>query len=123
MSAKPRVSEHNDMPLTYGRYLAGFAGSAFLTVCAYWIATHGKVGVGKLEIFLAILAVVQFGVQMLLFLHVGEEQKPRLRLLAACFMLGVVLILVGGSLWVMNNLNTRMTPQQMQQYMQSQDSL
>jgi cytochrome o ubiquinol oxidase subunit IV len=66
---------------------------------------------------------VQFIVQMFLFLHVGEERGPRLKLLAACLMLGVVLILVFGSLWVMNNLNYRMTPQQITQYMQSQDNL
>ena len=39
------------------------------------------------------------------------------------FMLGIVLIIVGGSVWIMNNLNYRMTPQQMEQYLKSQDSL
>jgi hypothetical protein len=32
----------------------------------------------------------------------------------------VVCILVFGSLWIMNNLNYRMTPQQIQSYMDNQ---
>ncbi|HUB93328.1 MAG TPA: cytochrome C oxidase subunit IV family protein [Verrucomicrobiae bacterium] len=115
---KAVVAEH-ERSLTYGKYLGGFLSSVALTVCAYLLATHGS-GKGLLEILLALLAVTQFVVQMVLFLHVREE---RWRLLAAGFMLGVVLILVVGSLWVMNNLNTRMTPQQVNQYLQSQDSL
>lgn len=123
MSDRPRVSEHGEQPLTYGKYVSGFLGSVFLTLCAYWIAVHGTARLGVLELSLAVLAVLQFILQMVLFLHVGEERGPRWKLAAASFMLIILLILVGGSLWIMNNLNTRMTPQQMQQYMQSQDNL
>jgi cytochrome o ubiquinol oxidase operon protein cyoD len=123
MNERPRVSEHDEQPLTYGKYVGGFLGSVFLTLCAYWIAVHGRAGVGMLEIGLAILAVMQFVMQMLLFLHVGEERGPRWKLAAAGFMLMILIILVGGSLWIMNNLNTRMTPEQITQYMQSQDNL
>jgi cytochrome o ubiquinol oxidase subunit IV len=117
------VSEHDEPQLSYGKYVAGFLGSVLLTVCAYLLATHLSVNKNVLAVILAVLAISQFALQMLLFLHIGEERGPRLRLLAACFMLGVVLILVFGSLWIMNNLNYRMTPQQINQYMQSQDSL
>ncbi|HEY4160891.1 MAG TPA: cytochrome C oxidase subunit IV family protein [Candidatus Saccharimonadales bacterium] len=123
MSNRPRVSEHGEQSLTYGKYVGGFLGSVFLTLCAYWVAVHGTARPGVLEVSLAILAVVQFVMQMLLFLHVGEERGPRWKLAAAGFMLGIILILVGGSLWIMNNLNTRMTPAQMDQYLRSQDSL
>ena len=117
------VSEHGKQELTYGKYVAGFVGSVVLTLTAYWIATHGAAGGNMLAIVLAVLAIVQFGVQMLLFLHVGEERGPRWKLGMAGMMLSVVLILVFGSIWIMNNLNTRMTPQQMDQYLRSQDSL
>jgi len=123
MSDRPRVSEHGEQPLTYGKYVGGFLGSVFLTLCAYWVAVHGTARLSVLEVSLAILAVVQFVMQMLLFLHVGEEHGPRWKLAAAGFMLMILLILVGGSLWIMNNLSTRMTPQQMDQYLRSQDSL
>ncbi len=117
------VSEHGDQKLTYSKYTAGFVGSVVLTLTAYWLATHGTASGNTLAIVLGVLAIVQFAVQMLLFLHVGEERGPRWKLGMAGMMLVVILILVGGSVWIMNNLNTRMTPQQMDQYLKSQDSL
>jgi len=123
MSSKPLVSDHDEQQLSYGRYTAGFLVSIGLTFCAYWIATHVNADRNLLAIILALLAITQFAVQMILFLHISEERGPRWRLAAACFMLCVVLILVGGSIWIMNNLNYRMSPQQVLQYMQSQDNL
>jgi cytochrome o ubiquinol oxidase operon protein cyoD len=121
---KPVISEHDGEHLSYGKYVVGFLGSVLLTVTAYLIATHDhSSSKNVLAAFLALLAIVQFVLQMLLFLHVGEERGPRLKLFAAGLMLVVVLVLVGGSLWIMNNMNYRMTPQQITQYMQSQDSL
>jgi cytochrome o ubiquinol oxidase subunit IV len=121
---KPVISEHDEPRLSYGKYVAGFLGSVLLTVFAYLLATHDhSANENMLAGFLAVLAITQFILQMFLFLHVGEERGPRLKLFAAGLMLAVVLILVFGSIWIMNNLNYRMTPQQIEQYMQSQDSL
>jgi cytochrome o ubiquinol oxidase subunit IV len=72
---------------------------------------------------LATLAVVQFVVQMVYFLHVGSERKPRWKAMVMWLMLVVVLILVVGSVWIMNNLNYRMSEDQVRQYLKSQDSL
>ncbi|HUB93132.1 MAG TPA: cytochrome C oxidase subunit IV family protein [Verrucomicrobiae bacterium] len=120
---KPVVSEHGEPRLSYGRYVAGFLGSVALTVCAYLLATHLSIDKNVLAVLLAVLAVSQFILQMFLFLHVGEERDSHLRLAAAGLMLAVVFILIFGSIWIMNNLNYRMTPQQINQYMQNQDSL
>ena len=53
---------------------------------------------------LIVLAVAQLFVQLILFLHLGEERKPRWNLTALIFALLVVAILVGGTIWIMNNL-------------------
>lgn len=122
---KPTIADHDEPRLSYSKYVVGFGLSVALTVLAYLVATRSAARSGTLELVLAVFALVQFGVQMVFFLHVGEERRPRWKLAAAGLMLAVVLILVGGSLWVMHNLNGRMnmTPQQMDQYMRSQDSL
>jgi cytochrome o ubiquinol oxidase operon protein cyoD len=121
---KARVSEHDaEMHLSYGKYLLGFISSITLTVSAYMLATHSSANKNVLAVILGLLAIVQFTVQMLLFLHVGDERGPRWKLGAMLMMLVVVLILVFASIWIMNNLNYRMTPQQIQQYMKSQDNL
>jgi len=121
----PKVSEHNAHPLSLGRYIVGFLGSITLTLTAYVLVTHGGTSRGVLMGVLAVLAVIQFVVQMVFFLHVGDERKPRWKLLIMWMMLGVILILVGGSIWIMNNLNYRMmdSPQQIQKYLKSQDDL
>jgi len=117
------VAEHETTHLSLGRYVGGFAASIALTLVAYLLATHGRAGTNTLVALLAGLAIVQFLVQMVFFLHVGEERRPRWKLLVMWLMLIVVLILVGGSIWIMNNLNYRMSPQQQEQYLRSQDSL
>jgi heme/copper-type cytochrome/quinol oxidase subunit 4 len=59
---------------------------------------------------------------MKLFLHLGNEAKPRLKLLVFGFMALVVMILVFGSLWIMYSLNYRMpTQSQINSYMNSQN--
>jgi cytochrome o ubiquinol oxidase operon protein cyoD len=123
MSHESHVSDHDEQHLSYGKYAIGFLTSVALTLSAYWLATRGTASANTLAIILAILAVTQYIVQMLLFLHVGEERGPRWKLSMMFMMLIVVLILVGGSIWIMNNLNYRMTPQQVMQYMQNQDNL
>lgn len=69
----------------------------------------------------AILALAQFFAQLYYFLHLGRETKPRWKLLVLCFMILVVLIIVVGSIWIMYNLNYRMSPQQMNTYMLNQN--
>ena len=120
---KPTISEHNAHPLSLAKYITGFVGCVAITLVAYVLVTRTSWSQGAIIGTISVLAVLQFVVQMVLFLHVGEEQGPRWKLAVMIMMLSVVLILVFGSLWIMNNLNYRMTPQQVLQYMKSQDSL
>ena len=119
----PVVVEQTEEQLVLKKYVVGFVGSVGLTLAAYLISTRGNLSVGTIMVLLSVLALLQFMTQMIFFLHLGTERKPRWKLGVLCFMLGVVLILVVGSIWIMNNLNYHMTPQQMQQYLKNQDSL
>jgi cytochrome o ubiquinol oxidase operon protein cyoD len=53
---------------------------------------------------LIMLAIAQLFVQLIFFLHVGHEGKPRWNLIALVFATIVVVIVVGGTLWIMQNL-------------------
>ena len=114
------VSEHDEQRLSYGKYVSGFVSSVFLTVLAYVLTVHHSAGKVALGLILAALAAVQFIVQLVFFLHVGEEQKPRWRRLTLVLMLFFAVVVVLGSIWIMYNLNYHMSPQQMNQYMQNQ---
>lgn len=69
------------------------------------------------------LAVVQLFVQLIFFLHLGRESRPRWNLAMLLFAFMIIGIVAGGSLWIMSNLNVRMTPQQINKYMNDQDGL
>jgi cytochrome o ubiquinol oxidase operon protein cyoD len=117
------VVEHSHEQLSLGKYIVGFVVSIGLTLLAYSLATHQSYSKDFVMLALAALAITQFVVQMVYFLHVGTERKPRWKLAVMLLMLAVVLILVTGSIWIMNNLDYRMTDEQVRQYLKSQDSL
>jgi cytochrome o ubiquinol oxidase operon protein cyoD len=115
------VGEHDTQHVTLARYVIGFAGSIGLTLLAYFLVTNHVYSKNVIIGTISTLAVIQFIVQMVFFLHIGEERKPRWKLMVMIMMLSVVLILVLGSIWIMNNLNYRMNPQQMTQYLKDQN--
>jgi cytochrome o ubiquinol oxidase operon protein cyoD len=101
------------------------------TVAAYMLVQEhigaGKSPLAQPYVLAAImaLAVAQLAVQLIFFLHLGEEKRPRWRLISVVCAVTVVLIVVGGSIWIMANLNYNMmrSPQAVDKYLQSQDGL
>lgn len=106
-----------------GTYVTGYLLSVYLTLTAYLLVVNHAFDNALLGTLLVILAMLQFFVQLVYFLHLSAEKNARWRLLVFGLMVMVVSILVAGSIWIMNNLNYRMTPQQVNNYMNSQDSL
>lgn len=118
------VSSHQPEPSTLKNYIIGFTSSVILTMFAYLAVTHQFAGKWVMIIILAVLAMSQFVIQLIYFLHINQEFAPRLKLIVLLSMLTVVVILVGGSIWIMNNLNGRMMDTKaMEQYMNAQNSL
>lgn len=103
-----------------GSYVLGFVLSVGLTLLAYFGVIRDWFGSSVVLALLA-LAVMQFAVQLFFFLHVGRETRPRWKLLMLFLAIIFVLILVLGSIWIMYNLDYRMTPKQTEQYLQKQD--
>jgi cytochrome o ubiquinol oxidase operon protein cyoD len=101
----------------------GYVLSVLLTVCAYFIVTRHMFTTGVAFGIIAMLAVLQFMVQILCFLHLGAETKPRWKQLVFWGMVGVVIVVVGGSIWIMANLNYNMTQAQQQDYINNSDGL
>lgn len=96
---------------TLGSYITGFVLSIVLTLIAYFLVVEKMLTGGVLIGVIVALAAVQLLVQLLFFLHMGTESKPRWNLLLFLFMVLVLAIIVIGSLWIMYNLNTNVMPQ------------
>jgi cytochrome o ubiquinol oxidase operon protein cyoD len=123
MSEKQHMAPIAKKHSRLGTYITGYLLSIYLTLTAYLLVRNRAFDHAWLVGFLVVLALLQFFVQLVYFLHLGLEKNSRWRLFVFGLMVLVVGILVGGSIWIMNNLNYRMTPQQMNNYMNSQDSL
>jgi cytochrome o ubiquinol oxidase operon protein cyoD len=94
-------------------YITGFLLSLLLTITAYTVAVNQSLAHNTLIMVLVGLAIAQLLAQLIFFLHLGRESRPRFNLVVFLFMLMVLGILVGGSLWIMHNLNYHMSPHQM----------
>lgn len=105
-------------------YIYGFGLSLVLTGTAFLLVQDRTFSRHGLILAIAGLAIAQLFVQLLFFLNMASEDKPRWNLQAALFALTVVVIVAGGSLWIMHNLNYHMeTPAEVNQYLNSQDGL
>jgi cytochrome o ubiquinol oxidase subunit IV len=57
---------------------------------------------------LAVLAIAQMGVHLLFFLHIDMDADHTNNVLALAFGVLIVALVVAGSLWIMDHLNTNM---------------
>lgn len=90
-------------------YATGFVLAVVLTVVPFGlVATHALAPSAAL-IAIAVFAVVQVLVHLRYFLHL-DLASPRENLLALGFTALLVLIMIGGSLWIMLDLHQRMMP-------------
>lgn len=92
-------------------YLIGFALSAVLTFIPFWLVMTGAVASVPVTAFIVVaLAVMQILVHTVCFLHLNSRAEGGWTLLAYIFTGVLVLITIGGSLWIMYHLNTNMMP-------------
>lgn len=106
--------------LTRGKlasYITGFFLSVVFTIIPFYIVYEHLLIGWAMVAALVVFAILQLFIQLIFFLHIGEESKPRFNLMSALFAGLVVVIVVIGSLWIMNNLDYNMSSTEMEQYM------
>lgn len=95
---------------TLRSYITGFALSIAMTLMAFgavWLhdySGHTFPTHPQLMIVFVLLAVLQLVVQLIYFLHIGSEKKTHWRAVVLVFALFIIVVVVGGTLWIMNNL-------------------
>lgn len=109
------MSVHNETNIhdgsgkkTLTTYLIGFLLCVVLTLIPFYMTAHHSISDKGLYIALAIFAVLQLFVQVTFFLRLNASAEGRWNLMPFLFALFVVLVLVGGSFWIMWNLNYNM---------------
>lgn len=92
----------------------GFFGSLIFLFAAYFLVTRHAFSGIHLIICVVALGAFQALLQLVFFFHLGVEEKPRWGLMTFLFMLLIIVILMGGTLWIMNNLDYNMMLMKMQ---------
>lgn len=89
---------------TLKKYTVGFALSAVFTLVAFGAVSFQLLPIGLLATALVCLAVAQLLVQLFFFLHVGIKGDSSWGLVALLFAVVVTVIIIGGTLWIMRNV-------------------
>lgn len=125
MSRQATVGQYEEAHGGAVSYTVGFVLSIILTLVAYLLVINQWASGWLLVIVILGLGVLQLFVQLVFFLHLAAEKKPRWNLMVLLFMAVMLLVIVVGSLWIMNNLNYNMghSQHQVNSYLESQDDL
>lgn len=99
-------------------YLAGLGLAVLLTATSFFVAGTDLVWQPSIPVALVVLAIAQMGVHLVFFLHITTGADNTNNVLALAFGVLIVILVIGGSLWIMANLNHNMMP--MDQLMQMQ---
>jgi cytochrome o ubiquinol oxidase operon protein cyoD len=99
-------------------YLIGLGLATLLTIVSFFIARTTLVWEPSIPVALAVLAIAQMGVHLVFFLHITTGPDNVNNVMALAFGVLIVLFIIGGSLWIMANMNHNMMP--MDQIMQMQ---
>lgn len=92
-------------------YRIGTALAIILTVIPFWLVMSGALPDPRLTAaILFALALVQIVVHVVSFLHLDTQSEGGWTLLAFLFTAVIVVLTIGGSVWVMAHLNANMMP-------------
>jgi cytochrome o ubiquinol oxidase subunit IV len=95
---------------TLRTYLIGFFAAGALTAVPFWIVMARPISGTLASIAIVALAIAQILVHTYAFLHVNARQQGGWTLVAYVFTAVLLLITIGGSLWIMYHLNSNMMP-------------
>ena len=91
-------------------YLAGLGLAILLTATSFFVAGTDLVWQPSIPVALVVLAIAQMGVHLVFFLHITTGADNTNNVLALAFGVLIVILVIGGSLWIMANLNHNIMP-------------
>ena len=91
-------------------YLMGLVLAALLTAASFYLLHTSLIWGPGIAMALVVLAVAQIGVHLVFFLHLTTAPDNTNNVLALAFGVLIVVLIIGGSIWIMGHLNERMMP-------------
>ena len=91
-------------------YLIGLGLATLLTAGSFFLSyTHLVYGPG-IPIALIVFAVAQIGIHLVFFLHLTTSPDNINNAMALAFGVLILVLLIGGTLWIMGHMNANMMP-------------
>lgn len=100
-SVEHATKEHSPL----GSYIIGFILSLVFTAIPYYLVVNKTISGTALLITILGFAFLQMLVQIFFFLHLGRGPKPLYNVVFFVATIGLILVVVGGSIFIMNNLH------------------
>ncbi len=97
-------------PPTLSAYLIGFVLALLLTVLAFGLVNSASLSRDLTAAAIAALALMQIMVHLHYFLHLSFDPRRNPIFAALLFALLIIFIMVGGSIWIMHDLDSQMSP-------------
>ena len=89
-------------------YLTGFALALILTAIPFALVAFNPLPKPTMLIIIGVAAAIQVLVHLRYFLHLDLTSTPRENLVAIVFTAILIVLMVGGSFWIMFDLHSRM---------------
>jgi cytochrome o ubiquinol oxidase subunit IV len=91
-------------------YVIGLGLAVLLTATSFFVAGTDLVWQPSIPVAIIVLAIAQMGVHLVFFLHITTGADNTNNVLALAFGILIVVLVIGGTLWIMANLNHNMLP-------------
>jgi cytochrome o ubiquinol oxidase operon protein cyoD len=91
-------------------YLLGLGLAIGLTVASFYFAGSNAIWAPAIPVALIVLAIAQMGIHLVFFLHITTGPDSTNNVLALAFGVLIVFLLIGGSVWIMAQMNHNMLP-------------
>lgn len=104
-------------------YVVGFILSLLYTILPYQLVMHKTISGTALIVTILGIALLQMAIQLLFFLHLGRGPKPFYNIVFFFATFGVIVITIGASLFIMNNLYQNMSPHEVTKRLAQEENI
>ena len=103
----PGVEEH-EPAASYLSYTVGLGLAILATIVSFVVSQTTLLWPPGIPVGLIVLAFAQIGIHLVFFLHLGSGPDNTNNLISLVNGLGIVFVIIAGSVWIIANLNWNM---------------
>ena len=104
-------------------YIIGFLLSLVFTAIPYYLVVNKVISGATLLATILGFAFLQMAIQIFFFLHLGRGPKPLYNVVFFFSTMGIILVVIGGSIFIINSLQYNMSPRDVTKKLAQDESI